>query len=83
MEGSSELFDAYPAGEFVKATVRAVEGNRGVIMICDLTGRPALITTIHETGHYEIPANVKPGLYIIRYTTGNRQYTKKLTLGIR
>ena len=82
-EGSSELFTAYSVGDFVRATVWHIEDNQGIIMICDLSGRPALITTIHETGQYEIPVNVRPGLYVIRYTTGNRQYTKKLTIGIR
>jgi len=48
----------------------------------DLGGRPVYVSKIFETGRYNLDLNLKPGIYLVNYTTGSLKATVKLGIGL-
>ncbi len=79
---ADDLFTAYVSGGIVKARVGFVEGTEGRMTVYDVSGRSVYTKIVYEPGNYDLPVEVKQGVYIIRYSTGNRQRSVKLMYGI-
>ncbi|MGB8357322.1 MAG: T9SS type A sorting domain-containing protein, partial [Bacteroidales bacterium] len=80
---SPDIFTAYwSSGGLVKSTVWKIDGDDGLIAVYDQSGRLVFAKKVYETGHYDLVVNVRQGMYIIRYATGNLQRTVKLTIGL-
>ncbi len=80
-EASEKLFTAYSTNSVLKATVKQVEGRRGIITVFDLSGRPLFIKEVFETGYYEFETGIRKGVYIVSYITGRRSGNTKLFMG--
>ncbi len=78
----TDLFSVYSYGQQLKATVGTIKGGEGVITVYDLGGRPVSVRNIFETGRYNMDLNLKPGIYLVSYTTGSVKVTVKLAIGL-
>jgi hypothetical protein len=81
-KASPGIFEAYFSSGIIKTTVLVLEGGEGVISIFDSGGRLLFLRKVYDPGHYDLPVNIRQGLYIVRYTTGKLQSGIKLILGI-
>ena len=75
-----DIFTAYPVESMVKAIVRYLDGREGTILIFDLGGRLIFTRKVYETGYYELKPNVKTGIYIVSFTSGNLRRTKRILI---
>jgi hypothetical protein len=81
-EAADDLFRAYISGELVRTIVGVVNGREGMITVYDVAGRQLFTKKVYEPGQYDLQVYVRPGIYIIRYTTGRLQHNIKLVHGI-
>jgi hypothetical protein len=73
-------FKAYFFEGTVIADIDLHGGNEGTIVITSLTGKQLFNTKIFDSGHYEFNPEMKPGLYIITFTTGSNRISRKIIL---
>jgi hypothetical protein len=77
--GCNELnFKAYYSEGMVRADIDLPEGDEGMVIITNLTGNPLFNVSIFDSGHYEFGPKMKPGLYIITFSTGNHRISRKI-----
>ena len=81
-DATATVFSAYSSGGFLKATVSAMEGNEGRITVYDLNGKVQSLFKITETGRHDLPADFRPGIYLVEYTSGSLRVTLKLIIGL-
>jgi hypothetical protein len=81
-EETGDIFSAYLSGGIIKATVRYVDGNEGVITVYDVAGRPVYSMKVFEPGQHDLTTGLSQGVYIVTYSTGSRQSTIKMIQGI-
>jgi len=80
---SSDLFIVYSSFGILKTNIRKLEDGIGTIYVFDLLGHQVLNKKVYDTGYYEIETNFKPGIYIVRYISGNIIGTKKIFINKR
>lgn len=78
-----KLFDAYVSNGTVRARIHHISGNEGLISVYTLGGNLISVTRVSETGIHDLGTRSSPGMYLIRYATGNKNETKKLIVGSR
>jgi len=71
-------FKAYFFEGRIVADVDLQGSNEGKIVITSLTGKQLFNTKIFDSGHYEFNPEIKPGLYIITFSTGNNRISRKI-----
>lgn len=80
LTGDDGLFTVYAAGGVIKADIKRVTGNNGILRITSLTGRVILNEKIYSPGRYEFITGVNDGFIIVTYITGNRISSKKIII---
>jgi len=80
---TSQLFNAYLSHGKIRTEIFDIAGTSGLLTVHTLAGNMLYAVTISETGMYDLNLETKPGIYLIRYSTGNRSGTKKLIAGTR
>jgi hypothetical protein len=81
-EPADDIFRAYISGEQIRTIVGIVDGDNGMIEVYDMTGRQIFTKMVYEPGQYDLQLDVRPGIYIVRYTTGRLRHNVKLVNGI-
>jgi hypothetical protein len=76
------VFSAYSTGNIVKATVWTMDGNEGHITVYDMNGSQLFVRKVFETGRYDLDINVKAGVYIVEYNSGDLRSTVKMVIGL-
>ncbi len=80
---SSGLFNAYAVQGRVRTEIFKVVADAGTITVHTTDGRLIHLERIADTGICDLKAELKPGVYLVSYSTGGRKETKKLVVGIR
>jgi hypothetical protein len=78
---ADDLFHAWMSEGIVKVRIGSVEGDRGTVSLYNMSGMQVYSETVYETGDYNLSVRLMKGVYIITYTTGNRQRSIKLVQG--
>ncbi|MBP1666896.1 MAG: C-terminal target protein, partial [Bacteroidetes bacterium] len=77
--GFNELnFKAYSSEGMVIIDIDLPRGDKGTVIITNLTGKPLFSTKIFDSGHYEFDTEMKPGLYIITFINGIKKISRKI-----
>jgi hypothetical protein len=75
---TTDLFSIYSSNGILKAQINKITGDRGRLVVYNLTGQILFIKEVYETGYLEFKPGVLEGIYIITYTTGISRSSKKL-----
>ena len=75
---TSDLFKIYSYHGILRAEIQTLKGGKGRLIIYNLTGQVLSIREVFKTGFLEFNPGIKEGIYIIKYTTGERTSSKKL-----
>ncbi|MRR19483.1 T9SS type A sorting domain-containing protein [bacterium] len=78
-----EVFSAFNSGGMVKATVFALDGPEGQITVYDMNGIQVVLKSVFETGQFDIPVNLKPGIYLVKFRSGSLGTTIKMIMGLQ
>ena len=71
-------FKAYFFEGKVIADIDLRGSDEGSVILTDLTGKPLFSYKIFDSGHYEFYPEMKSGLYIITFSTGNHRISRKI-----
>lgn len=78
---ADDLFHAWMSEGMVKVRIGLVEGDRGTVSLYNMPGMQVYSENVYETGDYNLSLRLMQGVYIITYSTGNRQKSIKLVQG--
>ena len=73
-----DWFNVYSSGGILKAEINLPDGEPGMFIIYDLTGRKLFNRKIYSPGYYEFNPKLSNGIYIVSFTSGNKRISKKL-----
>ncbi len=77
------LFNAWAVYGTVRTEIFSLSGGEGTITIHGSDGRLIYLKKVYDTGLYDLDRDLKPGVYLVGYSSGGRSGTKKLVVGIR
>jgi hypothetical protein len=80
LPSSSYIFNIYSSNGVLKAYVDQLQGQEGVLTITGLLGQILLRETIYESGYHGYNTNLKNGIYIATFISGNSRCSKKLVI---
>ena len=75
---ATEYFSAWSAKGIVKVNIGYLEGKEGDISLFALTGNKVFTKNVYEEGYLEFYPQVKTGIYIVSFRSGNIMETKKI-----
>jgi fibronectin-binding autotransporter adhesin len=75
---TTDLFSIYSSNGILKAQINTISGDRGRLVVYNLTGQVLFIKEVYEKGYLEFKPGVLEGIYIITYTTGTNRSSKKV-----
>jgi hypothetical protein len=73
-----DFLNAYVSYGKLIADIGIITANKGKLLLSNLTGKTVFTKDISSIGFHEFDASLKPGIYIITYTTGKLRVSKKL-----
>jgi hypothetical protein len=77
---STDLFSMYCSHSVLVADFKLMSGNRGTLMICNLSGQILFRTEILSGGYQEFNPRLNAGLYFVSFISGNLIDTKKIII---
>jgi hypothetical protein len=80
---NEKMFSAYYSKGVVKAAVKRLNDNTGIITMHNIIGKLVYTLKIYENGNYEFSPSVPDGIYILTFVSGNERYSQKLYIGGR
>lgn len=76
----SDFFNIYYSYGTLKAEINSLTGKDGTLIIYNLLGQTLFVNKIYETGYHEFSQDIKDGIYIITYSSGNIRSSKKIII---
>ncbi len=71
-------FKIYTSHGIIRTEINIPSLNNASLKIFDLMGDLLNVYKIYKPGYYEFNPNLKPGIYIVNFTSGTRRVAKKL-----
>ncbi len=78
VDESQDSFEIYSSKGVLITNIRELAGEKGILLISDLSGRIVFHTDIYDTGYYEFSPDLINGIYIVNFITGKKQEAKKI-----
>ncbi|MFO7524893.1 MAG: T9SS type A sorting domain-containing protein, partial [Ignavibacteriaceae bacterium] len=76
--GNGEIFNIYYSQNSLHATINQFHGSDATLTIYNLLGQTLLKEAIRTEGYHIIDAQLKDGIYIATFVTGNIRTSKKI-----
>jgi len=73
-----DLFSIYSSKGGIVANIILLPGNTGTMTICNISGQLVFIKDFYEIGYHEFNLELKTGIYLVNFLSGNVRDTKKL-----
>jgi hypothetical protein len=73
-----DKFIIYCSEGVLKAEIGILNGTSGMLRVFNLTGQLIFIEKVYSTGHYEYNTHFADGIYIVTYSTGTYNRSKKI-----
>ncbi len=74
----NDVLVVYSSNGIIKANVRSLQNNTGMLMLFDMTGHQIGRLQINEAGNYEMQPHLCAGLYFLRLISGDIENTRKV-----
>ncbi len=75
-----ELLNMYNSKGSLIADIKEISGNKGTLIINNISGKIVLRKEIYEAGYHEFNPQLINGIYIVTFVTGNIRDTKKILI---
>lgn len=75
-----DLLEVYSSSGKIKAEINSLEGRCGTFAIHNITGQLLMKENIYVTGYHEFAPELKAGIYIITFYSGNQKISKKIVI---
>jgi hypothetical protein len=82
-KSDADLFSIYGSKGILIAEINQLQGTKGILTINNISGQILFRKEIYSAGHQEFDPRLKPGIYIVSYTSGNSRETKKIFIPYR
>ena len=76
----TDLFSIYSSNGTLIADISLPPGNRGTLIINNISGQILFRKEIYEGGYQEFNPQLKTGIYIVNFITGNARDVKKILI---
>ena len=76
--GNADPVIIYSSHGMLFAEINELYGDRGRLVLTDLSGRVLFSESIYSIGHFEFRPLLKDGIYIVSYSTGRMIISKKI-----
>jgi hypothetical protein len=73
-----DFLNAYFSSGRLISDIGIITGNHGKISLSNITGQTLFTKDISSIGFHEFDVSLKPGIYIITYSTGKLRLSKKI-----
>lgn len=78
LDSDERLFNIYDSNGILKLQINHINGNKGRLTILNLAGQILISNEYYSPGIYELKSQVKKGIYIAVFSSGNEKESKKL-----
>ncbi len=78
LPAEDDKFSIYSSQGILKATIGIVNGSFGTLRVYSLPGQMMFIGKVYSTGYHEFNTDLRNGIYIVTYSTGTYNCTRKL-----
>ncbi len=75
---SDDIFSIYSSNGILKSQINQLGGSYGTLTITNLLGQTLFSSKVYETGYHEFDPNIKDGIYIATFISGNIKSSRKL-----
>ena len=76
----TDLLNMYNSKSSLRADIKELYGNKGTIIINNISGQIVFRKEIYEAGYHEFNPQLINGIYIVNFITGNIRDTKKILI---
>jgi len=76
----AKLFSIYSSHGTLIADINLQSGDRGALMINNISGQILFRKEIYQGGYQEFNPHLEPGIYFVSYSSGNIKETKKILI---
>ena len=74
----ADLLDIYISKGVMIADIRLLPGDKGTMIISNISGQIVFRKDIYEVGYYDVNPRLKSGIYIVNFISGNVRNVKKI-----
>ncbi len=78
-----ELFSVYAVRNILRANVKKLDGNEGLISVFNINGQIVSSYRVYGPGYYEFFTGLQTGIYIVNLRSGSVMESRKIVLSNR
>ncbi|MDX2443530.1 MAG: T9SS type A sorting domain-containing protein [Bacteroidales bacterium] len=78
IESITDIFSVHSLHGIVKTNIGSLKNREGMIYLFDILGHQIFTRKIFEEGLYEFDTQLKPGIYVVTFVTGNIKQSRKI-----